>query len=151
MPTFITEFNLKAKRQVSKIPQQAWQQLNKHDWPGNVRELRNVIERCVLFAEDNTLPPQWLQLETPLQLTDTDHADSLIIPLDGSMDLDAISSKRRCGVATTTPLPPPECWGPAAKSCVIGSKNMACERLARRGYICRNKITELSATFVPLF
>jgi transcriptional regulator with GAF, ATPase, and Fis domain len=35
--------------------------LRRYDWPGNVRELRNVIERAVILARDNTL-----QLDLPL-------------------------------------------------------------------------------------
>jgi DNA-binding NtrC family response regulator len=26
-----------------------------YSWPGNIRELENVIERCVLLADDNTI------------------------------------------------------------------------------------------------
>jgi len=91
VPALISEFNFKAKRSVTKIPQQAWQQLNNHDWPGNVRELRNVIERCVLFAEDESLPLQWLHLETlPPVLSNSDNDNALLIPLDGSMNLEAM-------------------------------------------------------------
>lgn len=91
VPALIQEFNAKAKRQVTKIPSQVWQALNQHDWPGNVRELRNVIERAVLFAEDETLPAQWLQLEAALPC-DTGESESasdvLSIPFDGSMSLE---------------------------------------------------------------
>jgi len=89
VPALISEFNLKAPRQVTKIPQQAWQQLHHHNWPGNVRELRNVIERCVLFAGDENLPLQWLQLDTMLSPSHSAD-DVLIIPLDGSISLDAM-------------------------------------------------------------
>lgn len=88
VPALIAEFNPKAKHQVSKIPEKAWQKLNHHNWPGNVRELRNVIERCVLFAEDENLPLKWLQLEPPKETEAMDDADVLRIPLDGSMNLD---------------------------------------------------------------
>ncbi len=107
VPAAIKEFNLKAKRKVSKIPPQAWQQLNHHNWPGNVRELRNAIERCVLFAEDECLPTQWLQLEMPQIPMNAGSEKSLIIPLDGSMDLDAMERHiiqtvlQRCSNNTT--------------------------------------------------
>ena len=32
-----------------------------HRWPGNVRELKNVLERSILFAEDNTIVPDNIQ------------------------------------------------------------------------------------------
>jgi len=88
VPILINEFNAKSNRQVTKIPSPVWQRLNRHDWPGNVRELRNVIERCVLFADDKNLPSQWLQLETPQPPMKTNTGNNLTIPLDGSMNLD---------------------------------------------------------------
>jgi len=108
VPIFVKEFNLKSNRQVTKIPQQVWQQLNNHNWPGNVRELRNVIERCVLFAEDENLPRQWLQLNSlPSTQINTDNGNNLLIPLDGSMNLEAMerhiieTALQRCYNSTT--------------------------------------------------
>ncbi|MDH3326699.1 MAG: sigma-54 dependent transcriptional regulator [Gammaproteobacteria bacterium] len=111
VPTLIKEFNAKANRQVTKISKQVWEQLNNHGWPGNVRELRNVIERCVLFAEDENLPLQWLQLDslpiTPMTTANYDSENSLLIPLDGSMDLESMErhiieiALQRCHNSTT--------------------------------------------------
>ena len=103
VPLFITEFNAKAGRNVSVIGARAWDKLRAHAWPGNVRELRNVIERCVLFADSSELPLQWLQLQPerlvkrndgiPIpnstgipQFQDDDH--SVCLALDGSMGLE---------------------------------------------------------------
>jgi DNA-binding NtrC family response regulator len=77
---------------VRVIPDPVWDALKAYDWPGNVRELRNVIERCVLFADSDVFPLQWLQLPSrrgdaapaPLQ-SDGDH---LTLPLDGTMSID---------------------------------------------------------------
>ncbi|MBW2386329.1 MAG: sigma-54-dependent Fis family transcriptional regulator, partial [Deltaproteobacteria bacterium] len=67
-----------------------WSALRAYDWPGNVRELRNVIERCVLFAEGSTFPARWLQL--PGQIENghqpSIEGDVLSLPLDGSMSLE---------------------------------------------------------------
>lgn len=92
VPLFIAEYNAKAGKQVKNIPPEVWNALEVHDWPGNVRELRNTVERCVLFAEGQVFPVQWLQLPgspgidkySVTQAT----ADHLGIPLDGSMNLD---------------------------------------------------------------
>lgn len=96
MPQFVAEYNAKANRQVSKISAEAWEKLKQHDWPDNVRELRNVIERCVLFAEDAHLPVQWLQLRDGKTAQDNNiiHDDQEVIhlPLDGSMALDDMDS-----------------------------------------------------------
>lgn len=86
VPLFVAEYNAKAGQQVKQISAEVWQKLKNHDWRGNVRELRNVIERCVLFAEGTEFPVQWLQLKT----TQTGNVDSdyIHLPLDGSMALD---------------------------------------------------------------
>jgi two-component system response regulator AtoC len=93
VPQFIDEYNRKAGRKVSRVPEAVWQQLAAHDWPGNVRELRNVVERCVLFASDDTFPAQWLQMEPPaapgsLEGQAEIAGDRLCLPLNGSMALD---------------------------------------------------------------
>ncbi|MGZ8217555.1 sigma-54-dependent transcriptional regulator [Methylomagnum sp.] len=94
VPLFIAELNVKAGKQVKIIPNEVWAALRAHDWPGNVRELRNVVERCVLFADGPIFPLQWLQLPGRQTLVPghgqavPPEADGLFIPLDGSMDLD---------------------------------------------------------------
>lgn len=86
VPLFIAEYNAKAGQQVKQISADVWQKLKNHDWRGNVRELRNVIERCVLFADSNEFPEQWLQLGTSEKISvDNNH---IHLPLDGSMALD---------------------------------------------------------------
>lgn len=86
VPLFVAEYNAKAGQQVKQISAEVWQKLKNHDWRGNVRELRNVIERCVLFAESTEFPAQWLQLGTSEKIkADTNHIHLL---LDGSMALD---------------------------------------------------------------
>ncbi|MGZ8226395.1 MAG: sigma-54-dependent transcriptional regulator [Methylococcaceae bacterium] len=90
-PLFVAEYNAKAGRQVKNIPDEVWAKLKSHHWPGNVRELRNVIERCVLFADSTTFPVQWLQLPgQPLSHSSDgmDRQSSICLPLDGSMALD---------------------------------------------------------------
>lgn len=91
VPLFVAEYNAKAGKQVKDIPDEVWKKLKAHYWPGNVRELRNVIERCVLFADGATFPGQWLQLPGQQSSDKTSTAsskDSISLPLDGSMALD---------------------------------------------------------------
>ncbi|MDD5272056.1 MAG: sigma-54 dependent transcriptional regulator [Methylovulum sp.] len=90
VPLFIAEYNAKAGKQVRAVSDDVWKQLKAYHWPGNVRELRNVIERCVLFADGPIFPGQWLQLPGQ-QASKTAYSvsgDSLNLPLDGSMALD---------------------------------------------------------------
>lgn len=90
VPLFVAEYNAKAGRRVKQIPDDVWIKLRAYDWPGNVRELRNVIERCVLFADGPVFPGQWLQLpgQQATQNGVADMENSLCLPLDGSMALD---------------------------------------------------------------
>ncbi|MFI3178440.1 MAG: sigma-54 dependent transcriptional regulator [Methylococcaceae bacterium] len=105
VPLFVAEYNAKAGRQVKDIPEEVWTALKMHDWLGNVRELRNVIERCVLFADGPTFPAQWLQLkrqpayatiiknEPHLENKDghtqaKSNEQGIFLSLDGSMALD---------------------------------------------------------------
>ena len=39
-----------------RSPTRCGRRCKAYDWPGNVRELRNVIERCVLFADGDVFP-----------------------------------------------------------------------------------------------
>ena len=86
VPLFVAEFNAKAGKRVKQIPDAAWRAFRAYDWPGNVRELRNLIERCVLLADDDTLPLQWLGL--PGLTVPEEDADTLRLPLDGSLSLE---------------------------------------------------------------
>jgi two-component system response regulator AtoC len=92
VPLFVAEYNAKAGRHVKDIPEPVWDKLRTHHWPGNVRELRNVIERCVLFADGPTFPVQWLQLpgqeSTALDSSTVESKDRICLPLDGSMVLE---------------------------------------------------------------
>jgi DNA-binding NtrC family response regulator len=85
VPQFITEFNAKAGKKVQSVPAEAWQRLEAHDWHGNVRELRNVVERCVLFADGVTFPVRWLQLDATSALPT---GEGLTLPLNGSLSLE---------------------------------------------------------------
>lgn len=96
VPHFVAEFNAQAGKRVHYIGPAVWTALESYDWPGNVRELRNVIERAVLFSETEELPREWLQL--PGNVNGACPAPSgcpvddqhIILPMDGSMDLEAM-------------------------------------------------------------
>jgi DNA-binding NtrC family response regulator len=100
VPELIAEFNAVAGKNVRVVPDAVMRALKDHRWPGNVRELRNVIERCVLCAEDEVMPQQWLRLRSAAGASRAapDRAsmsseDALLIPLDGSMSLEAMDRK----------------------------------------------------------
>lgn len=94
VPAFLAYFNARIGKNVKHIPQSIWDRLNAYHWPGNVRELRNVLERCVLMANSNTLPEQWLRLEPASAVEETSGPDtSLQFPIDGSLSLNEIERR----------------------------------------------------------
>ncbi|HKB84220.1 MAG TPA: sigma-54 dependent transcriptional regulator [Burkholderiales bacterium] len=98
VPLFVAEYNAKAGKSVRVIPDPVWAALRTHDWPGNVRELRNVLERCVLLSDTQTIAAHWLQLEAPPGTAQSNSiatgADrGLHFALDGSLSLDDMEKK----------------------------------------------------------
>jgi DNA-binding NtrC family response regulator len=62
--TFIRTINLRTGNNVTDITPRAIDALKDHPWPGNIRELRHVIERAMLFCDDDVLdlghlPPEF--------------------------------------------------------------------------------------------
>ena len=64
--TFIRQINQRTGNAVTGITTRAIDALKAHDWPGNIRELRHVIERSMLFCDEDEidlghLPPEFRQ------------------------------------------------------------------------------------------
>lgn len=60
---FLERFNQRLHKQMEGITPEALQCLEEYDWPGNIRELENIIERSVLFANQNRIELQDLPAE----------------------------------------------------------------------------------------
>jgi len=60
---FVRKFNTKLDRSVTGFEDSAMKQLLGYGWPGNIRELENVVERCMIFAEDGEVGAQHLPAE----------------------------------------------------------------------------------------
>lgn len=60
---FLTKHNERLERNINSISNEALQALQSYDWPGNIRELENVMERTVLFANQNVIEPNDLPTE----------------------------------------------------------------------------------------
>jgi transcriptional regulator with PAS, ATPase and Fis domain len=52
---FAEQFGARHKKQIRAISDRALEVLRGHEWVGNVRELRNVMERAVIVATDDTI------------------------------------------------------------------------------------------------
>lgn len=63
---FVKKFNPKMGKNVSVIPQVLIDKLQDYNWPGNVRELENVIERAMIFNQNDTLEiGDWFDMDSP--------------------------------------------------------------------------------------
>jgi two-component system NtrC family response regulator len=60
---FVREFSARAGKTIRRLSDRALELLRAHRWAGNVRELRNVIERAVIVATDDTLRAEHLPEE----------------------------------------------------------------------------------------
>jgi len=54
---FVQQFNEKLERSVAGFDGEALDLLTRYRWPGNIRELENVVERCMIFAENRLVGP----------------------------------------------------------------------------------------------
>jgi two-component system, NtrC family, response regulator AtoC len=87
VPQFVAECNIKTGKNIKTIPESIWEQLEAYDWPGNVRELHNIIERCVLLADNEIFPARWLQFPNKSDDAPIAANGGMYIPLDGSLSL----------------------------------------------------------------
>jgi formate hydrogenlyase transcriptional activator len=63
---FIHRYARKAGKKIATIEKRTLDLLESYAWPGNVRELQNVIERSVIFCDDEvfSVDPSWLSFES---------------------------------------------------------------------------------------
>jgi DNA-binding NtrC family response regulator len=52
-----------SNKRISSMSPDYVKALTLHSWPGNIRELKNVIERCVILADGDTLHTETLPVE----------------------------------------------------------------------------------------
>jgi DNA-binding NtrC family response regulator len=57
---FLLRYSEKYGKRIKGISPPAFTLLSHYDWPGNVRELESVIERAVLFCQEDHLAPEHL-------------------------------------------------------------------------------------------
>ena len=55
---FLHRYTKKYDKKIRGISQSAFALLSRYNWPGNVRELESVIERAVLFCQEDQIAPE---------------------------------------------------------------------------------------------
>jgi len=84
-----------SEEKVFSISEEALQILEDYNWPGNIRELENVILRCVVLAQKDTIEPS----DLPPELIDKTVLEERIE--DGKTLLDAETEFRRMFIIRT--------------------------------------------------
>lgn len=88
---FVKKFNEKLNKQIKGFNKNGLKTLYDYDWPGNIRELENLIERCIILADDeyidsNLLPAHILSADpmssVDLSSTQLFGENSPIIPFE---------------------------------------------------------------------
>ena len=72
---YLDQFATKAARRPMKLTPDFLPLLTQHQWKGNIRELKNVMERIVILADDDTLTPDLLPPEFNYVSTNTNALD----------------------------------------------------------------------------
>jgi len=62
---FVQKYNTELGKQCQGVTEEGMRLLMAHEWKGNIRELENVIERSIIFAEDDLIGIKNLGLLTP--------------------------------------------------------------------------------------
>jgi len=60
---FVKRFSIKTNKKLLNISKAFLEKLEHYHWVGNIRELRNILERCVILSDSDTLTPDLLPPE----------------------------------------------------------------------------------------
>jgi two-component system NtrC family response regulator len=72
---YLKDFAAKIGKRPLKMDAAFLDLLNRHHWKGNIRELKNVMERLVILADDDTLTPDLLPPEFKYENTNPNALD----------------------------------------------------------------------------
>jgi transcriptional regulator with PAS, ATPase and Fis domain len=61
--SFVAIYADKTKKKIAQITPEFFETITAFNWPGNTRELKNVMERAVILAENETITKELLPLE----------------------------------------------------------------------------------------
>ena len=61
---FLNQYSKKYRKEISKISDQAMEELRQYSWPGNIRELQHAIERAIIMSDNDEVEPGDLFLQS---------------------------------------------------------------------------------------
>jgi len=95
---FVARYNERLKKNIRHIEDDARELLVAQPWRGNIRELENVIERCVLFCDGDTLTRDALPAE--MRCTETSSGDDELLKVPSFLPANAqsLSSRPEAGL-----------------------------------------------------
>ncbi len=87
--SFLSNFNKKLGKNVKGFSKKAYKLIYDYNWPGNVREIENMIERCLIICEKDTIDiddlPSHIRTSEPANNADFSTAlfsDDTIVPFE---------------------------------------------------------------------
>ena len=94
---FVNQANEELGKQVKGVSPKAISKMKQLPWKGNIRELRNVIRRCVLFAEGDYIEAEDLPayLSAPATSSSPATEDFALRPGDERVQIEAALAKAR--------------------------------------------------------
>jgi DNA-binding NtrC family response regulator len=93
---FLKEFDARYEKPIRTFSEQVRSLFLCHDWPGNVRELRNLVERAVIFCEEDAIDASLIP-EHYQGMREAAHADSLDERYKTSAREVIVEALRECG------------------------------------------------------
>lgn len=61
---FLSAFNARHNKHIRELSGEAYRKIMDYGWPGNIRELRNMIERAVIFCDQEVITPEMITLSS---------------------------------------------------------------------------------------
>ncbi|WP_456375790.1 sigma-54-dependent transcriptional regulator [Thiolapillus sp.] len=65
----LNKINQRLHTRVKNISEATWTMMQAYNWPGNVRELENILTRAAVLCRDDTITPDLLGLNNPVNAT----------------------------------------------------------------------------------
>ncbi|MDJ0842152.1 MAG: sigma-54 dependent transcriptional regulator [Acidobacteriota bacterium] len=80
---FIGDLNLKLRKNIKGVSEQALNAMMRYPWPGNIRELKNMLERSIIFARGEELGRRDFPLDLFFGPEEGDEEPVMILPPEG--------------------------------------------------------------------